>query len=182
MPASGASDARATPSARSSTYTKRRACEPSPAIVSGSPPSAFFTNAGTTAAARARGLTKRYAGTPALDGVDFAVAPGELRGLLGPNGAGKTTLLRALMHLVTPGVRTEMLADTQEVYGEHMDTSDWPSVEPEQWAEKVVSAMRDGDHVVGPGGRLAIAKLASRGPAFLLDALSARMFTRDPRG
>jgi uncharacterized protein len=87
-----------------------------------------------------------------------------------------------VMHLVTPGVRTEMLADTQEVYGEHMDTSDWPSVAPEEWAEKVVSGMRDGSHVVGPGGRLAIAKLASRGPAFLLDAVSARMFTRDPRG
>src|SRR3954452_1079243 len=86
-----------------------------------------------------------------------------------------------VMHLVTPGVETDMLDATREAYGGHMDTEDWPSVTPEQWADKVVSAMKRGDHVVGPGGRLALAKLASRGPAFLLDAISDRMFTREPR-
>ena len=86
-----------------------------------------------------------------------------------------------VMHLVTPGVRTDMLRATEAVYGEHMDTSGWTSVEADVWAAKVVAAMRDGDHVVGPGGRLAVAKLASRGPAFLLDAISARMFSREPR-
>ena len=86
-----------------------------------------------------------------------------------------------VMHLVTPGVRTDMLADTQEVYGRHMDTSGWGSVEPEEWAAKVVRAMRAGDHIVGPGGRLAVAKLASRGPAALLDLISARMFSRQAR-
>jgi uncharacterized protein len=85
-----------------------------------------------------------------------------------------------VMHLVTPGVETDMLDATREAYGGHMDTGDWPSVTPEAWADKVVSAMQRGDHVVGPGGRLAFAKLASRGPAFLLDAISDRMFTRNP--
>ena len=87
-----------------------------------------------------------------------------------------------VMHLVTPGVRTDMLEATEDVYGRHMQTEDWPSIPPEQWAAKVVKAMRDGDHVVGPGGRLAFAKLASRGPAAVLDALSERMFSRTPRG
>jgi short-subunit dehydrogenase len=73
-----------------------------------------------------------------------------------------------VMHLVTPGVATDMLDAT--------------SVSAEQWAEKVVAAMKRGDHVVGPGGRLALAKLASRGPGFLLDSVSRRMFTRAPRG
>jgi short-subunit dehydrogenase len=86
-----------------------------------------------------------------------------------------------VMHLVTPGVRTDMLDATEEVYGRHMDTSSWDSVEPSEWAAKVVRAMEDGDPIVGPGGRLALAKLASRGPAVLLDALSARMFSREPR-
>ncbi len=47
-----------------------------------------------------RGLRKRYRGTEALKGVDFAVGYGEAFALLGPNGAGKTTTLRALLGLV----------------------------------------------------------------------------------
>lgn len=38
----------------------------------------------------------------AVDGLSFAVAPGEIYGLLGPNGAGKTTTLRMLAALVKP--------------------------------------------------------------------------------
>ncbi len=53
-----------------------------------------------TDAVRATGLTKRFGQTTAVDGVDIALAPGEIRGLLGPNGAGKTTLLRLLFGLI----------------------------------------------------------------------------------
>jgi len=42
----------------------------------------------------ARALVKRYDGRAVVDGVSFAVAPGECLGLLGPNGAGKTTTIR----------------------------------------------------------------------------------------
>ncbi|BAU58481.1 ATP-binding cassette domain-containing protein [Halorhodospira halochloris] len=48
----------------------------------------------------ARGLTKHYAATKALDGVDLRVPAGTVFGLLGPNGAGKTTTVRALASLV----------------------------------------------------------------------------------
>ena len=44
-------------------------------------------------------------------------------------------------------------------------------VTPGEWAAKVVGRSSD-DDVLGPGGRLALAKLASRGPAWLLDSLS----------
>jgi ABC-type multidrug transport system ATPase subunit len=42
------------------------------------------------------------AATRALDGLDLAVAPGEVHGLLGPNGAGKSTTLRILLSLLRP--------------------------------------------------------------------------------
>ncbi len=45
------------------------------------------------------GLRKRYGPTVALDGMTFAVAPGEVTGFVGPNGAGKSTTLRILLGL-----------------------------------------------------------------------------------
>ncbi len=53
----------------------------------------------TDLAVEARGLTKRYGPTVALDGVDLAVPRGTVHGLLGPNGAGKTTTVRILTTL-----------------------------------------------------------------------------------
>ena len=49
-------------------------------------------------------LVYRYqrAERPAVDGLDFTVAGGEILGLLGPNGAGKTTTLHAILGLLTP--------------------------------------------------------------------------------
>lgn len=43
-----------------------------------------------------RGLTRHFGGLRAVDGVDFALEPGEIHGLIGPNGAGKTTFVSLL--------------------------------------------------------------------------------------
>jgi ABC-2 type transport system ATP-binding protein len=53
---------------------------------------------GVTPAVEVAGLVKRYgrSATNAVDGIDFAVAPGEVFCLLGPNGAGKTTTVGVL--------------------------------------------------------------------------------------
>ena len=47
-------------------------------------------------------LVVRYDRTTAVDGVGFAIAPGELVTLLGPSGCGKTTSLRAIAGLENP--------------------------------------------------------------------------------
>jgi ABC-2 type transport system ATP-binding protein len=52
-----------------------------------------------TAVIEARGLTKRYGATRALDNVSFSVEPGRIVGLIGPNGAGKTSALKAILGL-----------------------------------------------------------------------------------
>ena len=91
-------------------------------------------------------------------------------------GTGVTTL-----HLITPGVDTEMLDATEQVYGTYLDTSGWEKQKPEQWAERVARAIRNDARTLGPGGKSAGAVLASRGPAWLLDLASGRMFSRTPR-
>jgi ABC-2 type transport system ATP-binding protein len=50
----------------------------------------------------ARGLTKRYGSTLAVDDLSFSVAPGKITGFLGPNGAGKTTTMRMILGLDQP--------------------------------------------------------------------------------
>ena len=56
-----------------------------------------------------------------------------------------------VLHVVTPGVNTDMLDATEAVYGRHMDTSGWDKVEPAEWAEKVLEAVEEDRHILGPG-------------------------------
>ena len=49
----------------------------------------------------AKGLTKQYGATVALDSVDFQVHEG-ITGLLGPNGAGKSTAIKLFLGLLKP--------------------------------------------------------------------------------
>ena len=49
-----------------------------------------------------RGLTKRFGGVTAVDGLSLVVRQGEIRGLIGPNGSGKTTTINLLSGLYRP--------------------------------------------------------------------------------
>ena len=49
-----------------------------------------------------KGLTRRFGGLTAVDGVDFTLPAGVIRALIGPNGAGKTTLVSLLCGRVAP--------------------------------------------------------------------------------
>lgn len=48
------------------------------------------------------GLTVRYGGTTAVDGLDLVVPAGQTVALLGPNGAGKSTTVNAVLGLLNP--------------------------------------------------------------------------------
>lgn len=63
----------------------------------------------------AAGLSKHFRAADgtvvkAVDGVSFAVAPGEMVGLLGANGVGKTTTMRLLATLLKPTAGTARIA------------------------------------------------------------------------
>lgn len=62
-----------------------------------------------------RGLTKRFGGITAVDGLPLVVPRGEIRGLIGPNGSGKTTTINLLSGLYR--------CDAGEVYlrGQRLD-------------------------------------------------------------
>ncbi len=50
----------------------------------------------------ASGLSKRFGGIEAVDGLDLEVEEGEVFGPLGPNGAGKTTTIRIITGQTAP--------------------------------------------------------------------------------
>jgi ABC-type branched-subunit amino acid transport system ATPase component len=67
---------------------------------------------------RVQGLRKNYGGVPALQGVDFEIARGEVCGLIGPNGSGKSTLFDCCTGL--------QKSDAGSVLLKGIDITGWP--------------------------------------------------------
>jgi branched-chain amino acid transport system ATP-binding protein len=49
-----------------------------------------------------KGLSRNFGGLRAVDNVDFALMPGEIRAVIGPNGAGKTTFVSLVSGRIQP--------------------------------------------------------------------------------
>lgn len=62
------------------------------------------------------GITKRFGGITAVDGVSFEVFEGEILGIIGPNGCGKSTLFNCILGQLTPNAG-EVKLDGRSVTG-----------------------------------------------------------------
>jgi branched-chain amino acid transport system ATP-binding protein len=63
-----------------------------------------------------RGLTKKFGGLTAVNGVDFDLPAGELHAIIGPNGAGKTTFFNLVSGFLPPNAG-RVVFDGQDITG-----------------------------------------------------------------
>ncbi|MBL8700096.1 MAG: ABC transporter ATP-binding protein [Alphaproteobacteria bacterium] len=66
-------------------------------------------------------LTKRFGGLTAVSNVEFAVAPGEIRGIIGPNGSGKSTFFNLISGVYKPDAGRVVFDGTDITGGEPHD-------------------------------------------------------------
>ena len=64
---------------------------------------------GDEATIQVSNLHKRFGSTMALDGLTFAVVPGQVTGFVGPNGAGKSTTMRVILGLDKPDAGSALI-------------------------------------------------------------------------
>jgi simple sugar transport system ATP-binding protein len=71
-----------------------------------------------------RGITKRFPGVLANDGIDFDMKAGEIHAILGENGAGKTTLMNILFGLLSPDEGEIWVGGERVVFRSPLDAID----------------------------------------------------------
>jgi 3-oxoacyl-[acyl-carrier protein] reductase len=84
----------------------------------------------------------------------------------------------SLLHLVTPGVDTEMMKQVEATYKNNEKPIELQKIPAKTWAKKVVSAIETDKKMLSPSGTTEILKIISHGPPLLVDILSRRMFKK----
>lgn len=74
---------------------------------------------------RFEGITKRFAGVTALDGVSFEIRAGECHALVGENGAGKSTLAKILAGIHRPDAGEVILDGRAVRFASPRDAREW---------------------------------------------------------
>lgn len=86
------------------------------------------------------------------------------------------------MTAITPAVTTDMLAEVDAGSSRFVDTSTWHRISADAWAERIVRGVEQGRTRVEGDGRVRVLRILSQGPPAIIDRVSARMFSREPRG
>ncbi len=89
------------------------------------------------------------------------------------DGSGVTTL-----ELITGGYDTDMLQTAAAQLERHTDPSKWEFRDPDDWAEKIVEAIKSDEERLEPGGKSQLARFAAKAPNAVLDAITSRGFER----
>lgn len=92
-------------------FVRRRLPFGRPARPADPPPTATAWERCDPATLHVDGLSVRFGGVQALQGVTLTVVPGEVTGLIGPNGAGKTTLIDAVTGYNAPSTGRILLGE-----------------------------------------------------------------------
>jgi branched-chain amino acid transport system ATP-binding protein len=72
-----------------------------------------------------KGLTMRFGGIVAVDGLDLSVEQGAIHGLIGPNGAGKSTVFNVISRYYEPTAGTIFLGDRDLRRAQPHQVVDW---------------------------------------------------------
>jgi short-subunit dehydrogenase len=82
---------------------------------------------------------------------------------------GVTTL-----ELITGGTDTEMLEQAADQLSDHTDPSNWEFRDPDEWADKIVAAIKDDTDRLEPLGKSRLARLAGMAPTAVMDQVAKR--------